>query len=87
VPRETSGELAQFNGEYLAILQQAGRMFYGEKALVQVLHNGDSPALVHFGEQDAGKLFGVIMPYRASKVVPDHSWAFDASPIVSQVAA
>ena len=81
VPRETSGELAQFNGDYIATLQKAGIMLSdSEKSTPHIHHNGGSPSFVTFGPV---KFFGVLMPIRSEDAFPDLAWAFDASPIVA----
>lgn len=88
VPRETSGVIAQYNPDYLATMQAAGRIFFDEKdKLLNLQHNGDSPGLVKFGYVEQERFFGVIMPFRAAPTLPDHSWCFDASPIVSDAIA
>jgi DNA polymerase III sliding clamp (beta) subunit (PCNA family) len=88
VPKETSGELAQFNPDILATIQAAACVFFDAKdKLVNVQHNGGEPALVKFGYADDKRFFGVAMPFRAAKSLPDHSWCYDASPIVTQAAA
>jgi len=88
VPKEASGVVAQYNPDYLAIMQTAGRMFFDKKdKMLNVQHNGDCPGLVKFGYVEQERFFGVIMPFRAAPTLPDHSWAFDASPIVMQEAA
>ena len=85
VPREVSGETAQFNGDYVATMQKAGIMLSdSEKSTPHIHHNGESPSLVTFGP---GKFFGVLMPIRSNDALPDLAWAFDASPIVMQEAA
>lgn len=88
VPKEASGVVAQYNPDYLAIMQTAGRMFFDTKdKMLNLQHNGDSPGLVKFGYVEQERFFGVIMPFRAAPTLPDHSWCFDASPIVMQEAA
>ena len=88
VPRETSGELAQFNPEILATIQAAACVFFDDKdKLINVQHNGGSPALVKFAYCDNERFFGVAMPFRAAKELPDHSWCYDASPIVPNAIA
>jgi hypothetical protein len=85
VPREVSGELAQFNPDILATIQAAACVFFEDKdKLINVQHNGGSPALVKCGYADNERFFGVAMPFRAAKSLPDHSWCYDASPIVSE---
>jgi DNA polymerase III sliding clamp (beta) subunit (PCNA family) len=87
VPRECSGEIGHHDPDYLATLQDAGRMFFDEKnALIKVSHNGDNAALVTFNTALPGKFFGVIMPFRGVKETFDHSWCYDASPIIAQAA-
>jgi DNA polymerase-3 subunit beta len=85
VPGTVSGETAQFNGDYIATLQKAGNVFLeSDKAIPHIHHNGESPSLVTFG---GDKFFGVLMPVRSSDPMPNHSWCYDASPIVTQAAA
>lgn len=86
VPRECNGETAQFNPEYLVTIQSAARVFYDNpKVLLNLIHNGESPALVKFHADLPGKFFGVVMPLRGAETLPDHAWCFDASPCVSEL--
>jgi DNA polymerase-3 subunit beta len=85
VPVTVSGEPAQFNGDYIATLQKAGNVFSeSDKAIPHIHHNGESPSLVTFGPD---KFFGVLMPVRSNDLMPNLSWALEASPIVTQDAA
>lgn len=65
------GKLAQFNPAYVAAFGKMKELLTGGKpAVLQVYHNGDSPALVDFlgVEETAEGLcgFGVIMPCRST---------------------
>lgn len=83
VPREVSGEIGNINPDLLATIQDAGRIFFEKPdALCKVSFNGDLAALVTFNPALPGKFFGVAMPFRGVKETFDHSWVFDASPIV-----
>jgi len=50
VPHETSGELAQFNADYLASFRKIGRLLGASGAEPPVIHhNGSGPAIINFG--------------------------------------
>ena len=59
MPEQTSGEVAQFNSEYVATMGTIGKVIGCQYP--KIYHNGLDPALVDFGDQPA---FGVIMPLR-----------------------
>lgn len=65
VPSDLSGEVAQFNGEYLASFHKAHKML-GGGGMVKIGHNGDGPAIVDFGPT-MPDTFGVVMPFRSKK--------------------
>jgi len=67
IPKETSGEIAQFNAAYMADWAKMTKALGKKDAKIIISHNGDSPALVHFGLPDIDG-FGVIMPFRAHNV-------------------
>lgn len=81
VPREpASGELAQYDCDFLASFRDAMRQLAGGKtdALPIVAHNADSPAIVDLGDVGGRvQAFGVIMPFRIKRDVLDRApeWA------------
>ena len=65
VPGTLSGEVAQFNSNYLADFAKAAKIMGHNIAAPVVSHNGGSAALVNFlPGLDAG--FGIIMPVRTN---------------------
>jgi DNA polymerase-3 subunit beta len=63
VPKSCSGELAQFNLQYLAQADTALRVAYENKSIhVHLSHNGKECAVVHTGLRNA---FVVVMPLRS----------------------
>jgi len=65
VPKETSGELAQFDPAYIGDFAKVAKVLGSNaKAGVKMAHNGGGPALVTFGDDIDG--FGVLMPTRAN---------------------
>lgn len=85
VPKEASGEIAQFNGDYIATLQKAGSMFLdADKAIPHIHHNGGNASLVTYGDV---KFFGVLMPIRSNDKFDAPAWALNSSPIITQAAA
>ena len=66
VPKETNGEVAQYNPVLLASFCKAKKTL-GLKSpdMVAVAHNGPGPALVTLGGE-SDNYFGVIMPFRAT---------------------
>jgi len=65
VPREISGEVAQFNPAYMVDFAKAAKAMGGD-ARPTVGYNGEGPALITL--QADIEAFGVLMPYRASIV-------------------
>lgn len=64
VPKETNGELAQFNPSYVGDMGKVAKALGQSDAAVAIAHNGESPALITFGDDVDG--FGVLMPTRAN---------------------
>lgn len=64
VPKETNGELAQFNPSYVGDMGKVAKALGQSPAAVVIAHNGGSPALITFGDDVDG--FGVLMPTRAN---------------------
>lgn len=65
VPKETNGEVAQYNPVLLASFSKAKKTLgLNSPDMVTVTHNGPGPALVTFGGE-SDNYFGVIMPFRA----------------------
>ncbi len=65
VPKETSGELAQFDPAYIGDFAKVAKALGANaKAGVKISHNGPGPALVTFGDDIDG--FGLLMPTRAN---------------------
>jgi DNA polymerase-3 subunit beta len=64
IPKEQSGEYAQFNGSYMKELDDAARMIGLSRA--QVGMNGQAPAWVSYASET---LFGVLMPMIGTKTV------------------
>ena len=65
VPKETTGELAQFDPAYVGDFAKVAKALgTNAKAGVKISHNGGGPALVTFGDDIDG--FGVLMPTRAN---------------------
>ena len=64
VPKETNGEVTQYNPVLLASFSKAKKIL-GLKSpdMVAVVHNGPGPALVTLGGE-SDNYFGVIMPFR-----------------------
>jgi DNA polymerase-3 subunit beta len=65
VPREISGETAQFNPAYMVDFAKAAKAMGGD-ARPTIGYNGEGPALITL--QADIEAFGVLMPYRASIV-------------------
>jgi DNA polymerase-3 subunit beta len=63
IPRQCSGEAAQFNVEFLARFLKAAKAL-GVKSQPIIRHNGDGGAQVQFYGRD-DEFVGVIMPLRA----------------------
>ena len=66
IPTNTSGEVGQFDFDYLATLQKANQEFLVMRnALIYLQHNGPVSAAKFESEDDEGnKLIGVVMPVR-----------------------
>lgn len=63
VPKETSGEVAQFNPSYIGDFAKIAKILGGKKDTpVRIAHNGEGPSLVSFGVDIDG--IAVIMPIR-----------------------
>lgn len=66
LPDETSGEVAQFNPDYIADVGKMGDLLRGKRKgslSAHIHHNGEGPAGVTFPEIDDA--FAVLMPIRA----------------------
>lgn len=63
IPKETSGEVAQFNPSYIGDFSKIAKILGGKKETpVKIAHNGGGPALVSFGDDiDA---IACLMPIR-----------------------
>jgi len=61
IPQEVSGQVAQFNPKYIAILGKAQQTLSadGDESRVGIGHNGKGPALVEFSDRN---FVAVIMP-------------------------
>lgn len=64
VPKEISGETAQFNPAYVGDFAKVAKALAAEGDCVKIAHNGGRPALVTFGDAIDG--FGLLMPTRAT---------------------
>lgn len=63
VPKETSGEIAQFNPSYIGDFAKIAKILGGKKETpVIIAHNGEGQSLVSFGDEIDG--IAVIMPIR-----------------------
>ena len=65
IPQTVTGEVAQFNPQYLADAQEALAIYQGLKPLnliFKVAHNGDSPAVCTTGDDS---VLVIVMPLRA----------------------
>jgi len=63
VPKETSGEVGQFNPSYIGDFAKMAKILGGKKDTpVRIAHNGEGPSLVSFGDEIDG--IAVIMPIR-----------------------
>jgi DNA polymerase III sliding clamp (beta) subunit (PCNA family) len=63
IPSSTTGEVAQFNAELLALFAQVNKLL-GAKTpgKIKIDHNGAAGALVHLSREE---FTGVIMPFRS----------------------
>lgn len=79
IPQSCDGTVSQFNPDYLAAFDEAGRVLGNGKCdvPVSIAHNGGSPALVRFWrDENPVQSFGVIMPVRTNPVMDaPPSWA------------
>jgi DNA polymerase III subunit beta len=63
LPRQVSGEVAQFNGDYVADCTKAAQLLNESKeAFATIAHNGNGPALINL----SADAFGVLMPMLAT---------------------
>ncbi len=74
VPKEPSGEIAQFNLSYMGDFAKIAKTL-GKGTPTRVAHNGGAAALITFGPDVDG--FGLLMPMRVQFVGMDSapSWA------------
>ena len=71
---ELSGEVAQFNPEYVADMGKIGKLLGGKTSLsAHIHHNGESPAGVTFPACPSA--FAVLMPIRSTHSAPDTAWS------------
>ncbi len=71
VPKETSGEVAQFNAEYIGDFAKISKVLCLKYPHPVISHNGNAAALVEF--EGESSWFGVVMPARcagASRIAP-----------------
>ena len=73
IPRDVSGEVAQFNGAYLKDADDAGKLAGIGRATIG--HNGTGPAWLVYPTPE---LFGAIMPIRAKTDIYMPGWVVDA---------
>jgi DNA polymerase III subunit beta len=64
VPKETSGETAQFNPAYVGDFAKVAKALGRGEPCVKMAHNGQGLALVTFGDDIDG--FALLMPTRAN---------------------
>lgn len=76
IPREVSGEVAQYQVDILARCQDAACDFRGKKApFISVKHNGNGAGLVDCGVE---RFVVVVMPWNDKNAAPvDTGFAFD----------
>jgi DNA polymerase-3 subunit beta len=65
VPKEISGETAQFNPAYVGDFAKVAKALAAKGDCVKIAQNGQGPALVTFGDDIDG--FGLLMPTRANQ--------------------
>lgn len=76
VPKGWSNEPATYNPVYLVDFVKAMKIISGDVNPVLVVHqNGLNPAVVNLSSGNEWDWFGVIMPMRGEKAMPDVSWA------------
>lgn len=71
IPKETSGEIAQFNAEYIGDFAKVSKALCLKHPHPIISHNGSSPSIVEF--EDEHSYFGLIMPIRcagATRIAP-----------------
>lgn len=71
IPKETSGEVAQFNAEYIGDFAKISKVLGLKYPHPVISHNGNAAALVEFEGEPSW--FGVVMPARcadASRIAP-----------------
>ena len=61
-PKETSGEIAQFNMSYMADFAKMSKQLGKTTPNANIAHNGQGPALVTFGGEVDGS--ALLMPFR-----------------------
>jgi DNA polymerase III sliding clamp (beta) subunit (PCNA family) len=74
VPKEISGETAQFNPSYVGDFAKVAKALAAKGDCVKIAQNGQGPALVTFGDEIDG--FGLLMPTRANQA----STVWDSAP-------
>lgn len=72
VPETLSGEVAQFDPEYVMAAQKACKLLVGKSGYVTMRHNGDGAAIADIGHADTCI---VVMPMRSDAGVTPHDWA------------
>ena len=90
IPQNVSGEVAQFDPQYITIFAKAKAMLSGIKTpLVPISHNGLGPALMDWCTCDDTHIsgFGVLMPHRQQvTLTAPPAWAGVIGSSVSQAA-
>lgn len=90
IPQTVSGEVAQFDPQYITIFAKAKAMLSGIKTpLVPISHNGLSPALMDWVVCDDTHVsgFGVLMPHRQQvTLTAPPAWAGVVGSSVAQAA-
>lgn len=69
-PDSVSGEVAQFDSEYIGTLGEISKSIFGKDSHIYIHHNGDDGAWVSFKDPN---LFGLIMPLRNSGAYQKHT--------------
>jgi hypothetical protein len=85
VPLTCSGEVAQFDAEYIAAFGKAHKLM-GGKYSPAIAHNGNDAARILL----AGDAVGVLMPFRETDATPKFSnpdWLLTAQPATVAEAA